>query len=263
MQMKLLLCDIGNTSIKVAFAGKDGIISAYSFPVHRAETADSLGLLLLSAFKLSFSGHAKIHACVVSSVVPDMDELITAAAGKYFNCPALFAKKDIPVPLQNEYARPEETGADILVGAYEARMLFPDARSVIAVDYGTAATFACVTGKCFLGGLIFPGPETAMKALVQQTAKLPRVRLEYPGEQPIQGKDTATCIQHGIMFGYKALTEGICRDLAQTMEKPVKYVITGGIAPVIKRLCPIFDEMIPNLVLNGLARLFFEYKQAV
>lgn len=260
MDAELLLCDIGNTTVKIGFANRNRVLASYTLPDIREETADSLGLELLS-----FLNHAQIapdalKGCVVSSVVPAAEPIFTEAATRYISCPILFAPRDLPVPLENSYSRPNEVGADRLVGAYAARMLYPDPPSLIVVDFGTAATFDCVSGQSYLGGLIFPGPGTAVAALGRHTAKLPSVSLDIQAMELTPGRDTVTSIQHGIVFGYVCVVEGLCGRLKKQLNGPVKVLATGGFASSIARLTPVFDAILPGLLLEGLRRLYYDEK---
>lgn len=260
LEPKLLLCDIGNTAIKLGFASEQKVLATYALPVNREVTGDSLGLSLLA-----LCGHAAIQkeileAAVVSSVVPALDAIFKEAVKRFLNIPVLFAAQDLPVPLENQYKEPREVGADRLVGAYAARRFYPDAPSLIVVDYGTAVTFDCVFKQAYLGGLIFPGPATAAGALARHTAKLPDVSLETGALGPSPRTDTATSIQHGLIFGYVAMTEGLCDKLRAQMEEPVTILATGGFATTIARLSKVFDNVLPALLLEGLRQLYYNDK---
>lgn len=256
MAAKILLCDLGNTSLKFGLGNQTELLQTFTLPAGHPETCDSLGLKLLAATNYAGTSANEIKCCVISSVNPALDNPLKEAALKYFNCPALFAGKDLPVPLQNNYPRPQEVGADIIVGAYEARQLCPDAASLIVADFGTAATFAVVEGDSFNGGLIFPGPATAMKALALNTASLPQVALEYPGEEPQPCLNTVTSIQHGLLFGYGAMTDGLCSRLKKKMKQPVLTVATGGFAALVNKISNVFDKIVPTLILDGLLRMY-------
>lgn len=262
MEPELLLCDIGNTSMKVGLADAKRVITSYSLPVRLNETSDSLGLSLLALLRHAGAEPGNLVACVASSVAPAMEPALKEAAARYLGCPMLFAPGDLPIPLENRYERPDEVGADRLVGAYAARKHYPDAASLIVVDFGTAATFDCVSGQAYLGGLIFPGPATAATALAAHTAKLPYVNLDMRACDPAPGRDTATSIRHGLVFGFVAVTEGLCGRLRRQLAAPVKIMATGGFAAAIARLSPIFDAVLPALLLDGLRRLYYEEKGA-
>lgn len=257
----LLLFDAGNTSLKIGIANKDGLLHSWNLPTDQSETADGLGLKLVCMLENSHFRADVLDCCLVSSVVPVLDPVLRSAVERYIHCQTLFATRDIAVPLDNHYSRPEETGADRLVGAYAARMIFPGAASLVVVDFGTAVTFDCVCGNAYKGGLIFPGPGIAASALGKNTAKLPAVNLDVDVDEPLISENTATSITHGLVFGYQYLVEGLCRRLASRMPEPVKIIGTGFFANTIARLCGIFDAVVPCLVLDGLRYIHYIKKK--
>ena len=255
----LLLMDVGTTAIKLALAhGLDAacIGQPYTLPTAGGYTIDSLGLTLLQLLGHANVAPDNIVACVASSVVPGLEPALVQACAKYLGCRTLFAPRDLPVPMTNAYERPQEVGADRLVGAWAARLRHPDATSLLVVDFGTALTIDCVREQAYLGGLIFPGPDTALSALARGAAKLPQVNLHIEETQPVPGKSTVTSIQHGIVFGFVSLVEGLCQRLAATMPQPLSIIGTGGFAQTIARVSDIFDAVTPSLVLEGLLHLY-------
>lgn len=259
---RLLLCDIGNTCLKVGIADKSGVLASYALPVSANETADSLGLRLWTLLDYAHVCAASWQACVAASVVPRMNPILCRATERYLGCGTLFVPEDLPVPLENRYERPGEVGADRLVAAWAASHAWPGAQSLIVVDFGTAVTFDCVAGGAYLGGLIFPGPAAAVSALAQNTAKLPHVGLDETdapkgGLEPC--RDTAASIRNGLAFGYAALAEGLCARLAATLPGKTKIVATGGFARTAGHLTNVFDAIMPGLLLDGLGRLYYNY----
>ncbi len=108
MQTHLLLCDIGNTTLKIGVADEKRVLTSYCLPVQNEETADSFGFTLLSLLTHARVAPDSILAAAISSVVPRMDPLVREAVSRYLDCPALFAPHDLPIPLENRYDRPEE-----------------------------------------------------------------------------------------------------------------------------------------------------------
>lgn len=259
MQPPLLLFDIGNTTTKVGLV-RDGRMQQYTLPTDTAQTVDGLGLMLSVLMLDAGCAFRSVGAAVVSSVVPGMDPLLRAAIARYAGCPLYFVPHDLPVPLENRYRQPGEVGADRLVAAYAARSRYPAANSLVVVDFGTAATFDCVTENAYLGGLIFPGPQTALNALAGATAKLPKINLDSEDAVPDPGRDTVTSIRHGILFGFAAMTEGLIRQLSARLEGPVKVIGTGGFALTMAKFCTLFDEIRSGLLLEGLEQLFRTHK---
>ncbi|MCL2123237.1 MAG: type III pantothenate kinase [Desulfovibrionaceae bacterium] len=257
-QASLLLFDIGNTAIKVGLASECAVLASYTLRTDAGQTSDDLGLTLLELLRHARLQPETLCACVAGSVVPNHSRTMREMCRRYFRKELLFAPEDLPVPLLNHYDRPAEVGADRLVGAYAARKLVPEAQSLICVDFGTALTFDCVTGNSYLGGLIFPGVRTAALALAGSTAKLPNVSLEVDGAEPVPGRNTATSINHGIMFGYAAIVEGLCARLSRQLAPPVAILATGGFAEEIQKIASCLSRLVPTLLLEGLRLLYLE-----
>jgi type III pantothenate kinase len=248
----LLLFDVGNSGVKIGLAAEHEVLASYVLHTDPRQSPDDLGLRLLVLLGHAGSAPERISACVACSVVPAYNPVLREACLRYFGARLLFVPDDIPVPLRNLYERPAEVGADRLVGAYAARKLFPEPKSLICVDYGTALTFDCVTDHSYLGGLIFPGVRAAANALAGAAAKLPDVSLEVEESGPIPGRGTSTSINHGIMFGYASLVEGLCARLSRLLAPPVRILSTGGFAAKMQKLTPGLAVHVPGLLLDGL-----------
>ncbi len=252
-----LLIDAGNTNIKCGLADDAGITASYVLPTDKAATSDSLGLALAACAAHAGIDPDDVRAVTVSSVVPPLNPRISEACERYFGRPARFAGADIPVPLENRYARPHEVGKDRLVTSFAARRL-RDAPALIAVDFGTATTFDCVKDNAFLGGLICPGLLSSLRALSLDTAKLPHIALE-PGSGGLSiGQSTAECINQGFLYGFADMVEGVAARLIRHMGPETEVIATGGFAVKLAPLCPSFKEVRPDLLLEGLRLLSLE-----
>lgn len=251
-----LLFDIGNTSTKIGLGRASGPMLSYVLPSHERHTADELGLTLLNILSHAGLLPGDLEAALASSVVPGLGQLLRQACRRFLDLDLLFAPEDLPIPLENRYALPHEVGADRLVGAYAARRLFPTAPSIISVDFGTATTFDCVAGNAYLGGLICPGVMSSVSALALGTAKLPRISLEVEEGRPAPGRSTSVSLNHGFVFGFAAMAEGLTARLAQDMPGPVTVVGTGGFASALSRVTDCFQAVLPDLLLEGLRLLY-------
>ena len=256
MKHGVLYFDIGNTNTKIGVGFGDAPLVSYVVPSSKRQTADQFGLLLLDILRHTGLEAGAVEACVASSVVPGVGRLIRSACSRFLGLPLLFAPDDLPIPLENLYARPHEVGADRLVGAYAARRLFPEAASIISVDFGTATTFDCVEGNAYLGGLICPGVLSSAAALATDTAKLPRVSLVVEDSRPVPGRSTVTSLNHGFVFGFAAMTEGLTARLGEDLQHPVTVVGTGGFAAALAEVANCFHAVRPDLLLEGLRLLY-------
>lgn len=253
---QVLLLDIGNTNIKLGLADREKILESFSLPSSRNYTGDSLGLALVQLLAYAGVEASGLEAVLASSVVPNLNPLLRQACKKYLKKELLLVPEDLPIPLENHYAEPRQVGADRLVGAYGARLLFPEPASLICIDYGTATTFDCVQGNAYLGGLICPGVLSSAAALSSRTAKLPAVSLETEEKRPRPGRSTSTSINHGFIFGFAAMSEGICRRLAEDLEQPNFVLATGGFAASLAKVTDCFDAVRPDLLLEGLRLMY-------
>jgi type III pantothenate kinase len=254
----VLLFDVGNTNIKLCLADESGIGRTYSLPSTNRETADSLGLAISCICAREGVAEGDVRAWVLSSVVPPLNGLLKAACCGYFACPALFVPGDIALPLENRYARPQEVGADRLLGGFAARMRFDD-QTLIVVDFGTATTFDCVQGNAYLGGLICPGVLSSVTALGTQTAKLPQISLEQDSDELDIGTSTRQSLNHGVLFGFASMLEGLTARLRKRLGDPhARVVATGGFAPHLAAITDCIDDLAPDLLMYGLAAAYFQ-----
>ncbi|EPR43957.1 putative transcriptional acitvator, Baf family [Desulfovibrio sp. X2] len=253
----LLLIDAGNTNVKFGLAGADGAIEAYSLPSAQLSTADALGLSVDGLCRHAGLDPRDLSAWVISSVVPRLDPLLRAAAGRFCGCPALFVPEDVPLPLENRYQKPSEVGADRLVAAYGAVRLHP-APGHVVIDFGTATTVDCVTAGAYLGGLICPGLLSSAQALSGGTAKLPQADFRVEGEELDLGTSTAKSLNHGLVFGFAAMVEGLTARLLPRLPAGSTVVATGGFAEVVAKVCPAIRTVRPDLMLEGLRLAYLD-----
>jgi len=251
----ILLFDAGNTNTKICLANDEGLGESYTLPTRPANTADDWGLKIETILAREDVDSRDIEACVISSVVPPLDPLITAMARRFLDCDALFVGREIVIDLENHYARPEQVGADILVGCLSARLTY-DAENLIVLDFGTATTLACVQGTAFMGGLICPGLLSSTTALTSATAKLPKVDLTIDSPELRWGRSTEECLNQGFVFGFASMVDGLVYKLGGQMDDPF-VVATGGLAPTIGQISETIDEIRPDLVMEGLWMAYY------
>ncbi|MBG0790999.1 MAG: type III pantothenate kinase [Desulfovibrionaceae bacterium] len=251
----ILLFDAGNTNTKICLADDQGLGESYTLPTRPANTADDWGLKLETILAREGVDRREIEACVISSVVPPLDPLIARMAGRFLDCEPVFVPRDLPLDLENEYARPEQVGADILVGCYSARMTYEE-KNLIVIDFGTATTLACVQGGVFKGGLICPGLPSSAGALAGGTAKLPKVDLTVKSDTLNWGHSTEECLNQGFIFGFASMVDGLVEKLSLRLRNPF-VVATGGLARTIAQVSNTIEELRPDLVMEGLWMAYY------
>jgi type III pantothenate kinase len=246
-----LLLDVGNTNTKVGVAKGHLILNSFILPTHAQETADTFGLRVMQIFNHLRLSPRQVQAWVVSSVVPQHNSMIRKAGEKYSNCQVYFVPEDVPLPLHNRYANPQEVGADRLVTAYAARQ-FVSTPGLVVIDFGTATTLECVQDLDYLGGLICPGVFSSLGALAGHTAKLPRISLEHSSAGLEIGRSTAQSMNQGFLYGFASMVQGLCEQLMEFLSSEITVVATGGFAGSISPLCSCLDVVREDLLLQGL-----------
>ena len=246
-----LLIDVGNTNTKLGVAQGHVVLKSFVLPTHAQDTVDTFGLRIMDIFTHMQISPRHMQAWVISSVVPQQNNLIRLAGEKYSECPVYFVPEDIPLPLENRYANPQEVGADRLVTAYAARQLFSSS-GLMVIDFGTATTLECIQDHAYLGGLICPGVFSSLWALAGRTAKLPRISLQrkIPGLEI--GQSTAESMNQGFLYGFASMIEGLCTQLQTFLSPPVTVVATGGFASALSPLCPCLQVIREDLLVQGL-----------
>jgi type III pantothenate kinase len=108
----------------------------------------------------------------------------------------------------------------------------------------------------YKGGIIAPGINLSLDALVNAAAKLPRIAIEAPASRSVIGRTTEEQMQIGIFWGYVAMMEGLTERLKREIGRPAKVVATGGLAILFDQHSDMFDAIEPDLTIQGLAMLY-------
>ncbi|MDB5672607.1 MAG: type pantothenate kinase, partial [Alphaproteobacteria bacterium] len=134
---------------------------------------------------------------------------------------------------------------------------------LVVVDFGTATTFDVVDYRgAYKGGIIAPGINLSLDALVTAAAKLPRIAIESPTGSSVIGRTTEDQMHIGIYWGYVAMMEGLAARIKAEIGRPVKVVATGGLATLFQQHTALFDEVEPDLTIQGLALLYERSQKA-
>lgn len=245
----LLAVDIGNTNIVLGLY--DGVELAHTLRVStvRTRTEDEHGILLLELLSLRGVPRTAIDAAIVASVVPPLTDVLADAIRRVFARDPLIVGPGLKTGMPVLYENPREIGADRIVNAVAAheRVSGP----VIVVDFGTATTFDCVSPKGeYLGGVIVPGMQVSLEALLSSAAKLSRVELTSPPR--VLGRNTTHAVQSGVIIGHAALVDGMLERLDAELGYPNEVIGTGGLSVLVSKHSRRLQRVDVNLTLDGL-----------
>ncbi len=249
----LLALDAGNTNITIGAFDGATLTGRWRLRTIRDQTPDEWGILMRNLFSLSSLDLAAVDGVVISSVVPAVDQPLTAMAERYFQREPMFVTPATDTGIRVCYDNPREVGADRIVNGVAG--FFKYGGPCVVVDLGTTINFDVVSKNGeFLGGLISPGIGMSIGGLFGRTAKLPMVDFRAP--EKLVGSNTVGSIQSGLYYGFLGLIDGIVERIVAQLGPETKAIATGGQGELIvkgSRLVKICDE---NLTLEGLRMIW-------
>lgn len=254
--MLLLAIDVGNTQVNLGVFRDASLSATWRAATEQERTEDELAVFLDGFLEREELSLRSLDAVVVGSVVPPLTSAFQRLGRRYLQRPAFFVGPGIKTGVKLRVDNPAEVGADRIANTLAAHRQYGG--PAIVVDFGTTTNFDCVSADGdFLGGSFAPGLELASDALFARAARLFRVPLVAPKEAI--GKNTAACLQSGLVFGYVGLVEGLVTRLRAELPG-AKTIATGGLATTIAPLTKAIDSVDDALTLQGL-RLLWELNQ--
>ena len=243
---------MGNSQIYAGLFDGDQLVSRFRKITQRGASSDELGVFFRQALRENGNDPADINAVGFCSVVPDLNHSMINACRRYFDTEPFVLRAGVKSGLKIRYKNPAEVGADRIAGAVAAVARYPD-RNIVIIDLGTATTVEAVSSnRDYLGGAIVPGLGISMKALEQNTARLPKVEIVQP--QKACGRSTVESIQSGLYWGHAGLIREISNRIGQECfgaSNPL-VVGTGGFAGLFSDI-GLFNHIHPDLVLEGIS----------
>jgi type III pantothenate kinase len=249
----LLVADVGNTNTKIGVYDGATLVASWRLTSRREQTADEYGLFIETLLGTRGIDRRRVAAIAISNVVPPVQQTLEWMCEQYFGLEAYFVPAGAASPIPLAVDTPAEVGADRIVDAFAARALY--GAPLIVVDFGTATTFDCVDAAgAFIGGAIAPGIATSVDALLNRAARLFRVELVRPKEAI--GRNTATNIQSGVVYGYAGLVDGIVARMKTEMGGAPKVIGTGGLVSLVADVAASIQHVNDDLRMEGLRMLY-------
>ena len=249
----LLVIDVGNTNIVLGIFKDQELVDHWRVSTDRLRTTDEYGVLIRHLFYLNGVNSEEIDAIIISSVVPPVMPTLERMCQRYFGLTPLVIGPGVKTGMDIKYDNPREVGADRIVNAVAAYEKFGG--PVIIIDFGTATTFCAVDKKgTYLGGAICPGIGISTDALVQRTAKLPRI--EVVQAEKVICRNTVESMQAGVFYGFVGQVDGIVSRMRKELGCKAKVVATGGLAVIGAPATDAIDVVEPMLTLEGLKIIY-------
>ena len=251
----LLAADVGNTNVVFAlFEGRE-IKARWRIATDARRTGDEYAVWLLQLLEIEGYSRGDINQIIIGSVVPRSIHNLSVLSRKYFEVePIIAGAGDADWGIAVDVDEPRSLGADRALNAIAAHAKYEG--DLIVIDFGTATTIDAVDfNGAYKGGIIAPGINLSLDALVGNTAKLPRIAIEKPSSKSVIGRNTEDQMLIGVFWGYVALIEGLVARMKAEIGRPARVVATGGLALLFDEITDLFDEVDSDLTLDGLAML--------
>lgn len=228
MPESALLIDMGNSRIKWVWAIEGRI---------NEETADQGGLDAIRQFAQNHAGDPPDRVLLSSVAAEERTTTVIDACQARWVAPITrLAARRQQAGITNAYEQAETLGVDRWLAIVGAALTY--GKPVVIWDLGTATTLDAVDAQGqHLGGYIFPGPATMLKALQSGTAlTVPRDLSGAPEDTPASlepgispGKTTADCITQGVRAAQVGALNQFLRYMSPQAGNPT-LVVTGGAA---------------------------------
>ncbi|MBQ8029749.1 MAG: type III pantothenate kinase [Clostridia bacterium] len=255
----LLAVDIGNTNITFGCYKEDELIFVSRMYTEKRKSSDEFAVKLLDMFSLYKVSADDFSGAILSSVVPQLTDIISRAIKLTIGKNPLLVGKEHNGNLKVDILPIEQLGADLIcgcVGAVKKHKL-----PCLVVDMGTATKILAIDeNEYFVGCIISPGVKVSLDALASNAALLPSISFTKP--KNVVGTNTVECMQSGSVYGAATMIDGLTRRMSDELGfKSPTIVSTGGYSKGIIPCCEteiVYDE---NLLLDGLREIYLKSKE--
>src|SRR5436305_15257427 len=203
----ILAIDVGNTNLVFALVDGSEIKARWRIATDARRTADQYSVWLHQLLELEGYSRDQVDGVIIGTVVPRALHNLEVLSEKYFRkTPIVAGQGAAEWPLQLDVDEPHNVGADRALNAIAAHAKYPG--DLLVIDFGTATTFDVVNSSgAYSGGIIAPGINLSLDALVSAAAKLPRTAIEAPDVDSVIGRTTASHMIHGSYWAYVAMPD--------------------------------------------------------
>ena len=249
----ILAIDVGNTNIVLGCIDGDECLFVERLSTVRTKTELEYAIDIKNVLDIYHIHRSDIEGGIVSSVVPQITNIVKLAVEKILKKEVLVVGAGIKTGLNIRMDNPAQLGSDLVVNAVAGIAEYPV--PLLILDLGTANTVSVIDkNKNYIGGMIYPGIGVSLDSLTARASQLGGIGIEAP--EHIIGKNTVECMKSGIIYSSAAAIDGIIDRLQDELEGEATVIATGGLAKKIVPHCNkkiIFDN---NLLLKELAVIY-------
>ena len=183
----ILTVNLGNTHITIGGYEHDDLKFCGRLHTDPAATVDEYALRLVNLLSLHRAAPEQIEGGILGSVVPALTGRVLAALQMLCPVRILTVGPGLKSGIRLRLDNPAQLGAELLCGAVAA--LAEGSGPLVVISADTAISLMAVNGRQELvGGVILPGPQLSLAALVQNTAQLPQIDLSAPAHRRLSAK---------------------------------------------------------------------------
>lgn len=253
----ILAIDVGNTNIVVGCIDDLKTYFIERLSTNRTKTELEYAVDLKNVLDIYHIKKTEIEGCIISSVVPQITNIVKLAAEKILKKNAIVLGPGVKTGLNIMMDNPGQLGADQVADAVAGISGYPV--PLILIDMGTATTASVVNSKKqYVGGMILPGVGVSLDALTARASQLSGISIDAP--RHVIGKNTIECMKSGVLYSNAAALDGIIDRIEEELWEKATVVATGGLAKKIVPHCKreiILDE---ELLLRGLLIIYEKNK---
>jgi type III pantothenate kinase len=253
----ILAIDVGNTNIVVGCIDDRKTYFIERLSTNRTKTELEYAVDLKNVLDIYHIKKTEIEGCIISSVVPQITNIVKLAAEKILKKNAIVLGPGVKTGLNIMMDNPGQLGADQVADAVAGISSYPV--PLILIDMGTATTASVVNSKKqYVGGMILPGVGVSLDALTARASQLSGISIDAP--KHVIGKNTIECMKSGVLYSNAAALDGIIDRIEEELGEKATVVATGGLAKKIVPHCKreiILDE---ELLLRGLLIIYEKNK---
>ena len=254
--MKILIGDIGNTSIKICLVDIDSFLikKTISFNSNSIRSPN----FLKKTFNRFFKNQNVKNIALFSSVVPRHYILLKKFLRikhkiKLREVKENKIKKIVKINIKNK----KQIGSDRIANAVGVYKKYKS--NCIVLDFGTATTFDVVTKNgVYNGGIIAPGVNLSLKSLIVSADQIPKFSVKK--QKKIIGKNTVEALRSGFYWGYSGLINNIILKIEKETKKKFKIIFTGGYSNLFKTSIIRSFAIDRNITIRGIVEIFKENK---